>query len=95
MTKAWRSIPGETDPIKIDNFMAKLRLHNFTKEEAWQFLPMLEEEIQKAREGSKREYEKVLIGLTEILKMYLTNVIDIKKPDFDLLNELVSVRLSN
>ena len=90
-----RSILRRTDPMKINIFMTKLRLHKFTKEEAQQFLPILDKELKQAREGDKQEYEKVVIGLTEILKMYLADEIDLEKPDFDVLKELVTMKLSS
>jgi hypothetical protein len=74
--------------------MAKLRLHRLAKEEAVQFIPLLEKEIKEARIADKREYEKVVVGLTEILKMYSKGAIDLKKPDFETLNELVNLKVS-
>lgn len=89
------NIPGETALLQINTIMTKLRLHKFAKEEAVQFIPLLEEEIKEARIADKREYEKVVVGLTEILKMYLTGAIDPKKPDFEILNELVNLKVSS
>ncbi len=91
--KASESILRKTDPMNINIFMTKLRLKKFTKEEARQFLPILEKELKQAREGDKQEYEKVVIGLTEILKMYLADAIDLQKPDFDVLKELATMKL--
>jgi hypothetical protein len=90
-----KSILGKTDPININIFMTKLRLQKFSKEEARQFLPILENELKQAREGDKQEYEKVVIGLTEILKMHLADAIDLQKPDFDVLKELATMKLSS
>lgn len=89
------NIPGETALLQINTIMTKLRLHKFAKEEAVQFIPLLEKEIKEARIADKREYEKVVVGLTEILKMYLTGAIDPKKPDFEILNELVNLKVSS
>lgn len=89
------NIPGETALLQINNIMTKLRLHKFAKEEAVQLIPLLEKEIKEARIADKREYEKVVVGLTEILNMYLTGAIDPKKPDFEILNELVNLKVSS
>jgi hypothetical protein len=89
------NIPGETALLQMNTIMTKLRLHKFAKEEAVQFIPLLEKEIKEARIADKREYEKVVVGLTEILKMYLTGAIDLKKPDFEILNELVNLKVSS
>jgi hypothetical protein len=89
------NIPGETDLSRLNTIMTKLRLHKLAKEEAVQFILFLEKEIKEARIGDKREYEKVVVGLTEILKMYLTGAIDLKKHDFETLNELVNLKASS
>ncbi|HEX5977469.1 MAG TPA: hypothetical protein VFY68_09340 [Nitrososphaeraceae archaeon] len=89
------NIPGEAAPLKLNTIMTKLRLHKLAKEEAVQFMPQLEKEIKEARIADKREYEKVVGGLTEILKLYLTGAIDLKKPDFETLNELVNLKVSS
>ena len=81
--------------MQINTIMTKLRLHKFAKEEAVQFIPRLEKEIKEARIADKREYEQVVVGLTEILKMYLMGTIDPKKPDFEILNELVNLKVSS
>lgn len=85
---------GEISPEKINLLLTKLRLHTLTKEEAREFLPILKKEIKKARGRDKREYGKIVIRLTEILKMYLIDVIDINKTSFDVMNELEIVVLS-
>lgn len=89
------NIPGEADLLQLNTIMTKLRLHKLAKEEAVQFILLLEKEIKEARIADKREYEKVVGGLTEILKMYLTGAIDLKKPDFETLNELVNLKASS
>ena len=89
------NIPGEADLLQLNTIMTKLRLHKLAKEEAVQFILLLEKEIKEARIADKREYEKVVVGLTEILKMYLTEAIDLKKPDFETLNELVNLKASS
>jgi hypothetical protein len=89
------NIPGETALLQMNTIMTKLRLHKFAKEEAVQFIPLLEKEIKEARIADKREYEKVVVGLIEILKMYLTGAIDLNKPDFEMLNELVNLKVSS
>ncbi|MDQ3838769.1 MAG: hypothetical protein M3297_05830 [Thermoproteota archaeon] len=87
------SIPRKTDAIKIKTLMEKMRLHKLSKEEAQQFLPLLEMEIKEARIEDKRVYEKVLFGLTEVLKMYLADTIDLEKPNFEILNELTNLKV--
>lgn len=89
------NIPGETARLQMNTIMTKLRLHKFAKEEAVQFIPLLEKEIKEARIADKREYEKVVVGLIEILKKYLTGAIDLNKPDFEILNELVNLKVSS
>ena len=81
--------------MQINTIMTKLRLHKFAKEEAVQFISLLEKEIKEARKADKREYEKVVVGLTEILKMYLTGATDPKKLDFEILNELANLKVSS
>ena len=89
------NIPGEADLLQLNSIMTKLRLHKLAKEEAVQFILLLEKEIKEARIADKREYKRVVVGLTEILKMYLTGAIDLKKPDFETLNELVNLKASS
>src|SRR5215207_10304527 len=71
------SISGEISPEKMNSLLTKLRLRTLTKGEAREFLPMFENEIKEAKYGDKREYKKVVIRLTEILKMYLIDAIDL------------------
>ena len=89
------NIPGETTLLQLNTIMTKLRHHKFAKEEAVHFIPLLEKEIKEARIADKREYGKVVVGLTEILKLYLTGVIDLKKPNFETLNELINLKVSS
>jgi hypothetical protein len=89
------NIPGEIALLQLNTIMTKLRHHKFAKEEAVHFIPQLEKEIKEARIADKREYEKVVVGLTEILKLYLTGAIDLKKPNFETLNELINLKVSS
>lgn len=88
------SIPGEISPDKMDSLLTKLRLHTLTKDEAREFLLIFKNEIKEANYGDKREYKKVVIGLTEIIKMYLTDAIDPNVRNFDVLNELDTLKTS-
>jgi DNA-binding transcriptional regulator YhcF (GntR family) len=89
------SISGEISPEKMNLLLTKLRLHTLTKGEAREFLPIFENEIKEAKYGDKREYKKVVIRLTEILKMYLIDAIDLNGRNFDALNELDTVKMSS
>jgi hypothetical protein len=88
-------ISGEISPEKMNLLLTKLRLHTLTKGEAREFLPIFENEIKEAKYGDKREYKKVVIRLTEILKMYLIDAIDLNGRNFDALNELDTVKISS
>lgn len=88
------SVPSDIDPEKINILFTKLRLHILTMVEARELVPLLENEIREARNRDKREYEKVVIGLTEILKMHLTDAINLDKVNFDVLDELSTMKLS-
>src|SRR5215211_7528317 len=89
------SISGEISPEKMNSLLTKLRLHTLTKGEAREFLPIFENEIKEAKYGDKREYKKVVIRLTEILKMYLIDAIDLNGRNFDALSELDTVKMSS
>ncbi len=81
-------------PEKIESLLSKLRHHMLTTDEAREFLPILENEAKIAKEGDKREYEKVVIRLAKLLRMHLNDTIDLNKINFDVLNELDTVKLS-
>jgi hypothetical protein len=87
-------ISGEISPEKMHSLLTKLRSHTVTKNEAREFLLILKNEIKEANYGDKREYKKVVIGLTEILEMYLTDAIDLNGKNFDVLNELDRLKTS-
>jgi hypothetical protein len=89
------SNPRGTDALQLKMLMAKMRFHKLSKEEAQQFLPLLERGIKEARVADKKMYEKVLIGLAEVLKMYLRDAIDPERPNFEILNELVNLQVSS
>ena len=89
------SISGGISPEKMNSLLTKMRSHTITKDEARKFLLMFKNEIKEANYGDKREYRKVLIGLTEILKMYLTDAIDLNGKNFDVLNELYTLKTSS
>jgi hypothetical protein len=86
---------GEISPENMNSLLTKLRFHKVTKDEAREFLLIFTNEIKAANYGDKREYKKVVIGLTEILKMYLTDVIDLNGKNFDVLNELDTLKTSS
>ena len=88
-------ISGEISLEKINSLLTKLRFHTVTKDEAREFLLIFKNEIKEANYGDKREYKKVVIGLTEILKMYLTDAIDLNGRNFDALNELDTLKASS
>jgi anthranilate phosphoribosyltransferase len=88
-------ISGEISPEKMNSLLTKLRFHMVTKDEAREFLLIFTNEIKEANYGDKREYKKVVIGLTEILKMYLTDAIDLNGKNFDVLNELDTLKTSS
>jgi hypothetical protein len=89
------SISGEISPGNMNLLLSKLRLHTLTKDEAKELLLIFKNEIKEANHGDKREYKKVVIGLTEILKMYLTDAIDLNGRNFDVLNELDRLKTSS
>jgi hypothetical protein len=88
-------ISGEISPEKMNLLLTKLRLHTVTKDEAREFLLIFKNEIKEANYSDKREYKKVVLGLTEILKMYLTDAIDLNGRNFDVLNELDTLKISS
>lgn len=65
-----------------------MRLHTLTKDEAKGFLSTLENEAKLAREGDRKEYEKIMIQLIEIMKMFLDGSVDLNSISFDVMNEL-------
>ena len=81
-------------PERINSLLSKLRIHTLTKDEAKGFLPILENEVKSAREGDKKEYEKIVIRLIKIVKMFLNGSIDLNSISFDVLNELDGMELS-
>ena len=88
-------ISGEISPEKMNSLLTKLRFHKVTKDEAREFLLVFKNEIKEANYGDKREYKKAVIGLTELLKMYLTDAIDLNGRNFDVLNELDTFKASS
>ena len=81
-------------PERINSLLSKLRIHTLTKDEAKGFLSILENEVKSAREGDKKEYEKIVIRLIKIVKMFLNGSIDLNSISFDVLNELDGMELS-
>jgi hypothetical protein len=75
-------------PESINSLLGKLRLHALTKDEAKEFLSILENEAKLARDGDRKEYEKIAIQLIRIVKMYLAGAVDLNSISFDVLNEL-------
>jgi hypothetical protein len=85
---------SQISPERINSLLSKLRIHTLTKDEAKGFLPILENEVKSAREGDKKEYERIVIRLTKIVKMFLNGSIDLNSISFDVLNELDGMELS-
>jgi hypothetical protein len=85
---------SQISPERINSLLSKLRLHTLTKDEAKGFLPMLENEVKSAREVDRKEYEKIMIRLIRIVKLFLNGSIDLNSISFDVLNELESMELS-
>jgi hypothetical protein len=81
-------------PESINSLLSKLRLHTLTKDEAKGFLPILENEAKLAREGDRKEYERVVIRLIRIVKMFLEGSLDLNNISFDVLNELDRIKSS-
>jgi hypothetical protein len=81
-------------PESINSLLGKLRLHALTKDEAKGFLPILENEAKLAREGDRKEYEKIVIQLIRIVKMFLDGSVDLNSINFDILNELDRIKSS-
>jgi hypothetical protein len=75
-------------PESINSLLDKLRSHSLTKDEAKEFLSNLENEAKLARDGDRKEYEKIAIQLIRIVKMYLAGAVDLNSVSFDVLNEL-------
>jgi hypothetical protein len=75
-------------PESINLLLGKLRLHALNKDEAKEFLSILENEAKLARDGDRKEYEKIAIQLIRIMKMYLAGAVDLNSISFDVLNEL-------
>ena len=81
-------------PEIINSLLGKLRLHALTEDEAKGFLPILENEAKLAREADRKEYEKIVIQLIRIVKMYLDGSVDLNSIRFDVLNELERIKSS-
>jgi hypothetical protein len=81
-------------PESINSLLGKLRLNALTKDEAKGFLPTLENEAKLAREGDRKEYEKIVIQLIKIVKMFLDGSVDLNSVSFDILNELDRIKSS-
>jgi hypothetical protein len=81
-------------PESINSLLEKLRLHALTKDEAKGFLSILENEAKLAREGDRKEYEKIVIQLIRIVKMFLDGSVDLNSLSFDILNELDRIKSS-
>jgi hypothetical protein len=81
-------------PESINSLLGKLRLRALTKDEAKGFLPILENEAKLAREGDRKEYEKIVIQLIRIVKMFLDGSVDLNSINFDILNELDRIKSS-
>lgn len=79
---------NKISPESINSLLDKLRLHALTKDEAKGFLTILENEAKLAREGDRKEYEKIVIQLIRIVKMFLAGSLDLNSINFDVLNEL-------
>jgi hypothetical protein len=75
-------------PESINSLLGKLRHHALTKDEAEGFLSTLENEAKLARDGDRKEYEKIVIQLMRIVKMFLAGTVDLNSVSFDVLNEL-------
>jgi hypothetical protein len=75
-------------PESIDSLLGKLRHHALTQDEAERFLSILENEAKLARDGDRKEYEKIAIQLIRIMKMFLAGAVDPNSVSFDVLNEL-------
>ena len=75
-------------PERVNSLLGKLRLHALTKDEAKGFLSILENEAKLARDGDRKEYEKIVIQLIRIVKMFLAGGVDLNSVSFDVLNEL-------
>ena len=85
---------SQISPERINSLLSKLRIHALTKDDAKGFLPILENELKSAREGDKKEYERIVIRLIKIVKMFLNGSIDLNSISFDVLNELDGMELS-
>jgi hypothetical protein len=85
---------SQISPERINSLLSKLRLRTLTKDEAKGFLPLLEKEVKSAREGDRKEYEKIMIRLIKIVELFLYGSIDLNSISFDVLNELESMELS-
>jgi hypothetical protein len=80
---------------KLDILLKKLELRMLTKEDAHELIPLLEDEINNARKYGNIEYERVLVGLLNILGMYIENKINLYESSIDILDRLNVIKLSN
>ena len=66
-----------------------------TKDEAYELMPLLEEELKNAKADGNVEYQGTLQGLLTILKMYIANKVNLYGSNLDILDRLNVKKLSN
>ncbi len=71
------SIPIDYSNEKMDYLMKKMYLHMLTKEEARELMLLVEKEKQKAVKYDDKEYQEILSGLLDSLKMYMAGKINL------------------
>jgi Glu-tRNA(Gln) amidotransferase subunit E-like FAD-binding protein len=71
------SVPMDIRNEKMKVLMKKLGLHLLTRDEATEFIPLLEEEQKEAVKYSNKEYHRILSELLEVLRRYLAGEINL------------------
>jgi hypothetical protein len=71
------SVPMDIRNEKMKILMKKLELHLLTRDEATEFIPLLEEEQKEAVKYSNKEYHRILSELLEVLRRYLAGEINL------------------
>jgi len=89
------SLPVDTHHEKFDILLRKLRLSMLELDEAREFLPLIGKELQHAKDSNNHEYEKILNGLSVVVKMYLAGKINLNESSVEVFDRLNFSKVPN
>jgi len=84
--------PFNYNPEKMKILLNKLRLHMLNKEEARDFLSMLQAELKVAQRKRDKDNEELILGLIEVLQLYLADVINLYESNVSIVNRISNIR---